>query len=127
MRNECSLDGEDEVCLRTELDVEKYCKSINECNNVVVQSSSDAGRYSLLSLNNFILDFLLIYLYRYLCEFIYFTSLKMDPKKTLFIHVPPLEKPYSAQTIANCLQDIIKCALKDLNCLCEKTQIQIPQ
>lgn len=39
----------------------------------------------------------------------------MDQNRTLFVHVPPLGKPYSAEEIATGLFDVIKCALKQLD------------
>uniref|UniRef100_A0A224YXE0 Pyroglutamyl peptidase i n=1 Tax=Rhipicephalus zambeziensis TaxID=60191 RepID=A0A224YXE0_9ACAR len=53
---------------------------------VPVETSNDAGRY--------------------LCEFIYFTSLRISPW-TVFIHVPPVDEPYSVQQLACTVSTII--------------------
>lgn len=59
----------------------------------------------------------LLFCCRYLCEFTYYKSLQINQYRTLFVHVPPLGKPYSAQEIATGLLDIINCALEQLdNC-----------
>lgn len=59
--------------------------------------------------------------FRYLCEYIYYKSLHMDRTRVLFVHVPPLDKPYSVQELGNGLNLIIEEALKQLeesNCIC---------
>ncbi|KAL3249361.1 hypothetical protein MRX96_056056 [Rhipicephalus microplus] len=53
---------------------------------VPVETSNDAGRY--------------------LCEFIYFTSLRISPS-TVFIHVPPIDEPYSVQQLSCTVSSII--------------------
>ncbi|OQV19072.1 putative Pyroglutamyl-peptidase 1, partial [Hypsibius exemplaris] len=44
---------------------------------------------------------------RFLCEFIYYTSLRINEKATLFIHVPPLDKPFGAAEIADAIKTVI--------------------
>lgn len=44
---------------------------------------------------------------RYLCEYIYYTSLCQDNTRSLFIHVPPIDKPYSLQELTQSLICII--------------------
>lgn len=44
----------------------------------------------------------------YLCDFIYFTSLAQDPARTVFVHVPPLGMPYSANQMATALAEVIR-------------------
>ncbi|GAV02820.1 hypothetical protein RvY_13338 [Ramazzottius varieornatus] len=86
---------EEERCLSTNVCVDK-CHTwttnsarsyTNYCNVPVCQLSTDAGRY--------------------LCEFIYYTSLRINPNATLFIHVPPLYKPFSAHDIAMAIKTVI--------------------
>ncbi|KAI1301506.1 Pyroglutamyl-peptidase 1 [Halotydeus destructor] len=50
---------------------------------------------------------------RYLCEYVYFHSLKRDPSRTLFIHVPELTF-FSAQEIAQALAVAIKAVLDNM-------------
>lgn len=52
---------------------------------------------------------------RYLCEFVYYTSLNINPNATSFIHVPELNQPYTKEQLANGLYVAIKCMLKQLN------------
>ncbi|GLV43471.1 uncharacterized protein CBL_04013 [Carabus blaptoides fortunei] len=77
----------------------EICKELNEhFNKIIAQTSDDAGRY--------------------LCEYIFYKSLYIDCNKTMFVHVPPLNKPFSAEELAESLMQIIKTALKQLTCKC---------
>ncbi|XP_008195874.1 pyroglutamyl-peptidase 1 [Tribolium castaneum] len=49
---------------------------------------------------------------RYLCEYVFYTSLSIDKDKAMFIHVPPLGQPYSAEELASGILEVIRCALK---------------
>ncbi|XP_044263248.1 pyroglutamyl-peptidase 1 [Tribolium madens] len=49
---------------------------------------------------------------RYLCEYVFYTSLSIGKDKTMFIHVPPLGQPYSAEELASGILEVIRCALK---------------
>lgn len=51
---------------------------------------------------------------RYLCEYIFYQSLSIDPTKTLFVHVPDLNQYTSAQT-AKGLYDILYHLLRNSN------------
>ncbi|KAL1451341.1 hypothetical protein WDU94_005728 [Cyamophila willieti] len=44
---------------------------------------------------------------RYLCEYIYYTSLCMDKARCVFIHVPPINEPYSLTQLTQSLLSII--------------------
>ena len=50
--------------------------------------------------------------YRYLCDFIYYTSLSINSTCTAFVHVPPLNKPYSAVELARGLRHAILAMLE---------------
>ncbi|XP_055347043.1 pyroglutamyl-peptidase 1-like [Paramacrobiotus metropolitanus] len=79
-----------EQCLRTLIDLETLVAGEEgRCEDSVLscQISDDAGRY--------------------LCEFIYYTSLTIDPTRTLFIHVPPLYKPFSPREIGRAVKNVI--------------------
>ncbi|XP_049816855.1 pyroglutamyl-peptidase 1 [Schistocerca nitens] len=90
---ECCLGCSDEAC--SSLDVEQICCKLNESECGLTSSvSSNAGRY--------------------LCEFTYYSSLSIDDSRTLFIHVPDLNKPYSALELARGIKQIISIILNDI-------------
>ncbi|KAG5889118.1 hypothetical protein JTB14_034176 [Gonioctena quinquepunctata] len=88
----CCATGE--TYINTKLDVGKICATLKETGINDVETSLEAGLY--------------------LCEFIYFLSLKEDNKRTLFIHVPTLDK-LTAEEMAERLLKIIKCALDQVD------------
>ena len=51
---------------------------------------------------------------RYLCEFIYYKSLHTMQGKSLFIHVPPLDQPYSVLQLSEALRIVIKNIIKQI-------------
>jgi len=63
--------------LETGIDVEELCASLNKDEKRACPSDN-AGRY--------------------LCEYIFYKSLSIDPTKTLFVHVPDLDKWSSTKT-----------------------------
>ncbi|CAL1272399.1 unnamed protein product [Larinioides sclopetarius] len=50
---------------------------------------------------------------RYLCEFTFYTSLKVN-RNAAFVHVPPINQPYSARAMAQALALIISSMLKQI-------------
>lgn len=52
---------------------------------------------------------------KYLCEYIYYQSLAIEPTKTLFVHVPDFNKYSSIQT-AKGLYDILCYLIRNLKC-----------
>ncbi|KAJ7424947.1 pyroglutamyl-peptidase 1-like protein [Willisornis vidua] len=44
----------------------------------------------------------------YLCDFTYYTSLYQSRGRSAFVHVPPLDKPYSAEQLGRALQAIVE-------------------
>ncbi|XP_014669087.1 PREDICTED: pyroglutamyl-peptidase 1-like [Priapulus caudatus] len=102
-RDVCGLFPSTQCCveegatvLETELDVEKVCRCLNEVEcKVVAVPSMDAGRY--------------------LCDFCYYTSLNINRRATVFIHVPPLDKPYSASQMALGLRVLITALLEQVS------------
>ena len=52
---------------------------------------------------------------RYLCDFIYYTSLYLDACPVVFVHVPPLNDPYTSQQLGQALKDIIEILLLEIN------------
>lgn len=82
--------------LKTAIDVNRLCKSINEHSEKTKCSvciSHDAGRY--------------------LCEYTFYNSLKMDPTRVLFVHVPDFDRYSTAQT-AKGLHDLLCCLIKSI-------------
>ncbi|XP_076245163.1 pyroglutamyl-peptidase 1 [Calliopsis andreniformis] len=91
--DECKITPE---VLNTGIDVNRICENINKnsenikCNACI---SCDAGRY--------------------LCEYIYYKSLKINPMKTLFVHVPDFDK-YSSDQTAKGLYNILCYLIKEI-------------
>jgi hypothetical protein len=44
---------------------------------------------------------------RFLCEYIYYQSLFIDPKRTMFIHIPELDESFTVENLAEAIQLII--------------------
>ncbi|XP_041985103.1 pyroglutamyl-peptidase 1 [Aricia agestis] len=83
----CSAGSALRIC--TKLDVQDICDKFNDGNPISDTSaelSLDAGRY--------------------LCEYIYYTSLSVDNSRTLFVHVPDLNV-YSSEQTARALERIL--------------------
>ena len=70
---------------------EKICKRHSD---VVCKMSTDAGRY--------------------LCDYIYYTSLYLDKAPTVFVHVPSLNSPYTVEQLAKALKTIVETLLEEL-------------
>ena len=80
----------------TGLNLDKVCQKVSERQiNVKIGVSEDAGRY--------------------LCDFIYYTSLHTSRQApVLFVHVPDLNKPYTAQQLGLALKVILETLLDDM-------------
>ncbi|KAE8631843.1 hypothetical protein XENTR_v10001322 [Xenopus tropicalis] len=88
---QCCVEGGPE-CLHSVIDIDTVCKRAAEaCLDVQFTVSTDAGRY--------------------LCDFTYYTSLYQSHGRSVFIHVPPLGKPYTAIQLGQAIQTIIKVIL----------------
>lgn len=93
-RSLCYKDGGTE-CLSTGLNVQRICEDVNESGCLAMATlSSNAGRY--------------------LCEYIYYASLCEDRSRVIFVHVPPLDSPYTAKELGHALQVIIISMMKQL-------------
>ncbi|XP_015603707.1 pyroglutamyl-peptidase 1 [Cephus cinctus] len=84
---------ENNLILETVCDVKQICNYINniENSNIKASVSHDAGRY--------------------LCEYVYYQSLKINQNRTLFVHVPDLNIYPTAQTASglyNVLRHILE-------------------
>lgn len=80
--------------LKTTFDVEKIANFLNENHKPIFSASCDAGSY--------------------LCAYIYLKSLDKNPTKSLFVHVPVIDKIPSEET-SRAIQKIIECCLLQLN------------
>lgn len=90
----CVHEGPDEIC--TQFNIEQICQKASEkLTDIQFISSSDAGRY--------------------LCDFIYYTSLHLNQGPVLFVHVPDLDNPYSKQQLSLALKHILECLLQEMN------------
>lgn len=81
--------------LETKLNVDKITKTLNESHAPMFESSCDVGRY--------------------LCGYIYLKSLDIDPRRSLFIHVPCINKPFSVKETADAILKVVEHCVKDLN------------
>jgi len=93
-KGECCVEGaEDEAstCLNMDHLLEQAIKAGSE-SGIDFQLSNDAGRY--------------------LCDFVYFRALHCSAGRALFIHVPPLDKPYNANKLAEAIVIVLKTIVK---------------
>ncbi|XP_026320995.1 pyroglutamyl-peptidase 1 [Hyposmocoma kahamanoa] len=91
----CTAEGA--IRIQTKLDVERICQQFNNGNqmkNTIAVTSKNAGRY--------------------LCEYIYYTSLSIDKTRTLFVHVPDTQI-YSSEQTARGLERILELCLQQVN------------
>lgn len=90
--------AEGAIRLHTKLNVEQICKEFNGDNppdeRYRAEVSYDAGRY--------------------LCEYIYYTSLSIDNTRTLFVHVPVMDI-YSSEETASGLERILDLCMEQIN------------
>ena len=86
----CVPGGPDSI--PSQFNVEEICRTLcdNQC-EVTFETSNDAGRY--------------------LCDFIYYTSLHHSKAPVVFVHVPELDHPYSAQQLGVALKNLIEALL----------------
>ncbi|KAG5681455.1 hypothetical protein PVAND_010889 [Polypedilum vanderplanki] len=74
--------------LHTKIDVDTITKYLNENHRNMYESSCDVGKY--------------------LCGYIYLKSLDKNPTKTLFIHVPCIDKPFNTKDTSAAIYKIIE-------------------
>lgn len=94
--NVCTADGA--IRIHTKLDVNRINKEFNDGKTldkkITTEVSKDAGRY--------------------LCEYIYYTSLSKDNTRTLFVHVPVMDI-YSSEETARGLERILDLCLEQID------------
>jgi pyroglutamyl-peptidase len=73
--------------ISTLLPIDNICARVQRQTNIPMKVSNDAGRF--------------------LCEFIYYQSLFIDRKRTVFIHVPDLDKDLTVEKVARAIQMIV--------------------
>eukprot|EP00099_Drosophila_melanogaster_P027647 NP_730035.1 uncharacterized protein Dmel_CG32147 [Drosophila melanogaster] len=92
--------------LKTELDVDKIVAVVNEnCADCVGPTQQPTHNDNLKSLSatkasKNVGDFL--------CGYIYLKSLDMDRKRSLFVHVPPVDRPFSSVKTSEILFSIVE-------------------
>jgi len=87
---ECCVEGAEEEAT-TCLDMEQLLEQVSKTGSqtgLEFQLSKDAGRY--------------------LCDFVYYRALHCSAGRALFIHVPPLGKPYTANQLAEAIAIVLK-------------------
>ncbi|RVE41656.1 hypothetical protein evm_013695 [Chilo suppressalis] len=99
-------------------DVNKYVPALWETHSPQVRRGI-GRRVTKSELTSLLLDhyhlghLLVCYQERYLCEYIYYTSLSIDNSCTLFVHVPDMEV-YSSEQTARGLERILALCLEQL-------------
>lgn len=82
-------------CIQTPFNLERLCAKVSKRqSDVEFGVSTDAGRY--------------------LCDFIYYTSLHVNSAPVLFVHVPELNKPYTAEQLGLALKTIVEALLEEM-------------
>lgn len=82
-------------CINTCIDLEEISLQLNSLHkDVTTIVSNDAGRF--------------------LCEFIYYNSLCINPERTVFIHVPDINKKYTVPQMSEAVREIILLLLDQL-------------
>ncbi|KAJ8383311.1 hypothetical protein AAFF_G00221710 [Aldrovandia affinis] len=87
--SQCCVEGGPE-CIDSIIDMDAICKRVTNLGlgvSLSVSVSQDAGRY--------------------LCDYIYYTSLHLSQGRSAFLHVPPLGKPYSGEDLGRALRAIL--------------------
>lgn len=80
--------------IQTELNVDRITRTLNTTHAEMFDASCDVGRY--------------------LCAYIYLKSLDIDNKRSLFVHVPCINRPYSTDEISSAIYKIVGECVLDL-------------
>lgn len=95
----CVENGPEEIA--TQFDLEGICESLTS-KEVEFGISEDAGRY--------------------LCDFIYYKSLHLCKCPVVFVHVPPLGRPYSTEQLGQGLKDLLEVLVAKMEVVSEVIQ-----
>ncbi|XP_017053056.1 pyroglutamyl-peptidase 1 [Drosophila ficusphila] len=96
--------------LKCGLDVDKIVAAVNEeCDGCVAPTNDNIKPLGATKVSKNVGDFL--------CGYIYLKSLDVDKKRSLFVHVPPIDKPFSTEKTAEivfavveqCVQQVAAC------------------
>lgn len=99
----CLENNDDKCCkIKTNLNVKRIVGLLNDlkgcgCSPDTPQfcsTSSDVGNY--------------------LCGYIYLKSLDRDPERSLFLHVPPVDKPFTSKETSEAIYEIVKECISQL-------------
>ncbi|KAJ8274018.1 hypothetical protein COCON_G00086430 [Conger conger] len=91
---QCCVEGGAD-CIDSVIDMETVCRRVNASGlDVAVTVSKDAGRY--------------------LCDYTYYLSLHLSGGCSAFVHVPPLEEPYSGEQLGHALRAVLLEMLEQL-------------
>jgi pyroglutamyl-peptidase len=74
--------------LETRIDADRIAKVLNDNHRDMFETSCDVGQY--------------------LCGYIYMRSLDKDPTRTLFVHVPCIDKPFSSKETSDAIFKILE-------------------
>lgn len=80
--------------LETKLNVDKITRTLNDTHKPMFEASCDVGKY--------------------LCGYIYLKSLDIDCQRSLFVHVPCINKPFSTQDLADGILKVVEHCVIDL-------------
>lgn len=80
--------------LETKLNVDKITRTLNDTHKPMFEASCDVGKY--------------------LCGYIYLKSLDVDSQRSIFVHVPCINKPFSTSETAEGILKIVEHCVMDL-------------
>lgn len=102
----CIVGGPD--CILSHINMAIVCDQVNRMEHCPVKAvvSYNAGRY--------------------LCGYCYYMSLHHSSDSSVFVHVPPLNQPYSGRELAEGLRNAILCMLRQIEERATKSWRQFP-
>eukprot|EP00039_Didymoeca_costata_P019400 m.337393 g.337393 ORF g.337393 m.337393 type:complete len:536 (+) comp18116_c0_seq1:105-1712(+) len=89
--NRCG-EGPDE--LSTKIDLQRVLSRVSDASGIQVNKSTDAGLY--------------------LCEYTYYNTMNKSEVPAVFIHIPPIEKPYTLQEMETKIEQIVQALVDEV-------------